>query len=436
LGDRTGLRPGTLRGRLAWAAVVTTAAWVVLLLVLFNLLLDQRSQADTDRLLRTRSEAAAATVRVGADGAVQVAEPPDDASLDSGIWIYQGTVALDRPQAGRRLQQAADRLASRGHGFTEIDGDRLRAQPVLDGNRLVATVVSAASLRPYRTIASTTLIGSAVLAVLLLAGVYAVSRSLIGRALRPVAQMSRQAADWSGHELHQRFGSGSRPAELRHLAASLDELLDRIALALRHERQLSAEISHEIRTPLARIVAETDWLRSQPGPYDAGQWAGLDAIAAAADQMTAICDTLLTEARTRETRLQGSCDLAAYARDLAERWPDVMVSIDPHLPPVGTDSAVLDRILTPLIDNARRYADEKITLSSTGPYRLAVEDDGPGIPEDLREAVFEPGTRLDPGDGHDGAGLGLPLARRLARAAEGELHLETGSRFVLALPPG
>jgi signal transduction histidine kinase len=71
--------------------------------------------------------------------------------------------------------------------------------------------------------------------------------------------------------------------------------------------------------------------------------------------------------------------------------------------------------------------------------RLRISDDGPGVPAGARGLVFEPGWRGDPVDGHDGAGLGLALARRLVAAAGGELGVEEtmgGAVFVLDLPPG
>src|SRR5437868_11169455 len=68
--------------------------------------------------------------------------------------------------------------------------------------------------------------------------------------------MTRQAADWSEHDLDHRFALGAPHDELTELAATLDGLLDRLAASLRHERRFSAELSHELRTPLARVLAE------------------------------------------------------------------------------------------------------------------------------------------------------------------------------------
>jgi signal transduction histidine kinase len=105
-------------------------------------------------------------------------------------------------------------------------------------------------------------------------------------------------------------------------------------------------------------------------------------------------------------------------------------------------AAVAERILTPLLDNARRYAKLTITVDCApvpGGVEVIVADDGPGVPGELGPAVFEPGRRADPADGHDGAGLGLALARRLARAAGGDIELaatRTGACFVVTLPAG
>ncbi|MEU5429632.1 HAMP domain-containing sensor histidine kinase [Streptomyces olivoreticuli] len=447
------VRPGTLRGRLALLALVTTAVWVVLLTCAFNVMLSGRLRAEADDLLRTRAEAAAATVHVGPDRSLTVREPADDRALDTGIWIYQGSRALERPSATERDRRRADGLAGRGRAFAETTGPaptRLYALPVLAEGRQVGTVVSAVGLDPYRHTARSALVGSIGLALLLLAGVYLMTRAVVGRALRPVAAMSRQAARWSGHDTDRRFGDTPRPAELGALAGNLDELLDRLAAVLRHERQLSAELSHELRTPLARITAETDWLLARPRD-PAQQEAGLEAIAAGADRMRTICETLLSDARARTSEAPGRCALGALALDLAARAahdlpaaPPVTVSLagEESALTAGVSPAVAERILAPLLDNARRYAVGHITLEcSARPegVRVVVADDGPGVPDGAHDAIFEPGHRAHPADGHDGAGLGLPLARRLTRAAGGELSLEPaarGARFVVTLPPG
>lgn len=109
----------------------------------------------------------------------------------------------------------------------------------------------------------------------------------------------------------------------------------------------------------------------------------------------------------------------------------------------GVASALLERIVSPLLANAVRYAGSTVTVSARqlpGGVRIDVTDDGPGVPEEFLDDLFQPGRRADSGDGHDGAGLGLPLARRLARAVGGEVSHDPGhtpgARFLVSLPAG
>ncbi len=236
---------------------------------------------------------------------------------------------------------------------------------------------------------------------------YLLTRAIVGRALRPVAEMSTRAARWSELGAAERFGTGHRPDELASLATNLDELLDRLAAVLRHEQLQTAELSHQLRTPLARIVAETDWLTARPRDA-AGQHASHQAIAAAAGTMRHICDTLLSEARARTGQPPGRCRLPAMADHLAEQY----ARQHPDAPPLsvrggaavtaGVSPALVERMLTPLLDNARRYAATAVTLTfaqTPAGVELTVADDGPGVPAETGPAVFEPGRRADPDDG-------------------------------------
>ncbi|RXS70272.1 HAMP domain-containing histidine kinase [Streptomyces sp. TM32] len=447
----------TLRGRLALMALITGAVWVAVLTAVFNLALDKRLHEQADDVLRTRAEAVATTVEARTDGRLVVHEPAQDQALDSGVWIYQGRRIKERPPgAPAALQRRADQLAGRHEVFTDVsvgaDGGpgatRLYALPVpaASGSGQAGTVVASVSLDPYRSTADTALAGSLTLAVLLLATVYLLTRLVVRRALRPVAEMSDQATRWSEAGAPERFGAAGRPAELAAFATSLDALLDRLAAVLRHEQHQAAALSHELRTPLARIIAETEWLARRPRTA-AEQDLSHGTIARSAATMRQICDVLLSEARTRGTLTPGSCRFPALAEELARRLaadhpgaPAVAVTGDPVT--VGVPAAVAEQILRPLLENARRYATHTVTLHCTADadrVTLYVGDDGPGVPEEFRGALFEPGRRADPGDGHDGAGLGLALARRLARAAGGDLMLAAagpGARFAVTLPAG
>jgi signal transduction histidine kinase len=257
--------------------------------------------------------------------------------------------------------------------------------------------------------------------------------------------MTRAAADWSAHDQQRRFGPGPRPDELGELASTFDELLDRLAASLRHEQRLSAELSHELRTPLARIAAQAELLshRAQ-SPEELEE--GLRAIGLNAEEMAAILDTLMKAARAELGLDRGRAELAAVLERLATRWQPALaahgIALEVECPSglhVGVDADVAERILTPLLQNAERHAVARVSLSaqrSGSAIVLHLGDDGPGIAEELRDAVFEPGRTATNGDG---AGLGLALARRLARATGGDVDVvggagETGVRLRVRFP--
>ncbi|MGW1159870.1 sensor histidine kinase [Streptomyces sp. NPDC002519] len=450
------LGPHTLRGRLSLVALTTAALIMVILTVVFNTVVRQHLQRQADDELRTRAAAVVTTIDTSGPH-VRVLEASDDAPLDANVWIYAGAHLLEQPPsptAHGPLTRVADTLAARGnpgcvtvedHGHGPV---RLCARPVpRRAGDSAATVVTALDLSPYRSSADTLLLGSFVLDAVMLACTYALTRLAVGRALRPVHTMTDQATQWGAVGSEERFGTIRRPTELALLGGSLDALLDRIRAVLRHERQLTAELSHELRTPLSRIVAELDWWQARPRT-DAETRATHTVIADAAQSMRAICDTLLDDARKGAPTAPGTARVLPALRHLAaglDRPAGVRAEVragDERLE-AGVQDALLERIVSPLLTNALRYARTHVTVEArhTGDgVRIDVTDDGPGVPESFAARLFQPGQRADPDDGHSGAGLGLPLARRLARSVGGEVHHDPGhgpgARFVVSLPAG
>lgn len=451
------LAPRTLRGRLSLVALTTAALLMTILTVVFNAVMDQHLQHQADDELRNRAAAVATTVDTTGPR-VRVLETVNDRLLDANVWIYAGTRLLERPPsatAGAPPAQAADRLAAQPgdacatvqtHGHRPV---RLCSQRV-PGLRASATVVTALDLTPYRSSAGTLLVGSLVLDAVMLGCTYVLTRLSVGRALRPMRTMTDQATQWSAVGSDERFGAEDHPVELARLGASLDALLDRIRTVLRHEQQLTGELSHELRTPLARIVMELDWWRARPRT-DSETRATQEVIVEAAQSMGVICDTLLNDARENALHpatVPGTTDVLTVLNRLLQRLDipeQVKTAVETQAPVLeaGVAPAPLERILSPLLTNAARYAHSRVTVSARripGAVRIDVVDDGPGVPEEFRDELFQPGRRADPGDGHDGAGLGLPLARRVARAVGGEVSYDPrhtpGARFTVSLPAG
>lgn len=451
------MAPRTLRGRLSLAALTATALLMTILTVVFNAVMDRHLQHQADDELRNRAAAVATTVDTNGPR-VRVLETVNDRLLDANVWIYAGPRLLEKPpsaRAGSPLTRGAHRLAERpGHACATVHTHghppiRLCSQP-LPGRHSRATVVTALDLAPYRGSADTLLLGSLILDAVMLGCTYVLTRLSVSRALRPVRTMTDQATQWSAIGSDERFGTADHPAELARLGASLDQLLDRTRTVLRHEQQLTGELSHELRTPLTRIIMELDWWRSRPRT-DAETRAAQEVISEAAQSMRTICDTLLNDARENALNpatTPGTTDVVPVLDRLLQHLdtPDrVKTAVEAEAPVLeaGVAPALLERILSPLLANAARYARSRVTVSAVrvpGVVRIDVADDGPGVPEAFVAELFQPGRRADSGDGHDGAGLGLPLARRLARAVGGEVSYAPGpapgARFTVSLPAG
>ncbi|WP_052865375.1 sensor histidine kinase [Streptomyces niger] len=444
------LVPRTLRGRLSLAALTVAALVMVFLTAAFNLMVRHHLQRQADDELYARAAAVAATVDTS--GAVpRVLEVPDDTLLDTNAWIYVRDRLIEQPPSTSTtspLTRAAGGLLRRGrHRCTTMSADgpvRLCARPV-PARKDTVTVVTALHLTPYQELADILLVGSLALDAVTLIGTYVMTQLVVGRALRPVRTMTDQATHRSAIASEERFGTLDRPAELARLGMSLDVLLDRTRAVLRHERQLTGELSHELRTPLSRIIAELDWWQARPRSATE-TLATHHAIADAARCMHTICDTLLRDAQDSATTVPGTADTVPSLHGLAETLPapaDTTIVITGPTEPVFAEvmPALLQRIVSPLLTNALRYARSTVTvLAHQGPgtVRIDVTDDGPGVPASFTDQLFQPGRRADPDDGHSGAGLGLPLARRLARSVGGDVTYEPGNapgaRFVVSLP--
>jgi signal transduction histidine kinase len=444
------LRPVSLRTRLMASAVLGAVVTLAILVATFNLLLDVRLRADGDNVLRERAVAVLRSLST-VDGRLSVTEAPDQGTIDSQTWIFAGERELERPASvDPRNRWAARSLGRTGGGFMTVNATdtRMAAVPVRQSTRRLGTVVVAASLTPYESTASSALLGSVALGLIVLPAVAGLTRWLIRRALRPVAVMTTQAADWGEHDLSRRFFAREPHDELSALASVFDRLLGRLAQSLRREQHLTAEISHELRTPLAKILAETELAagreRSSRQHGDA-----LKRVANYADQLQRVLDTLLASARAGITPNGGASD----ARDSAERAAHLLrerlaeqgksIEVLCRQPTtVALDAEVVERILSPLIENAARFAEHRIVVEiERGEEQVIFDvlDDGCGVDPSDRERIFEPGYRGGAAseEAPAGVGLGLPLSRRLARAAGGEveaLDSRDGARFTIRLP--
>jgi signal transduction histidine kinase len=439
-----------VRTRLLLVVLAAVSVALVVATVGFNLLLLHTGDLDADSLLRQRADSERSLIRVTGGKLTQV-EASSDPVGDSRVWIFANGRTIEAPRARAKTAAAARSLVGGPRRFMTVESteERLYAVPIDAGGRRVGTIVTGISLAPYEQTRRSALIASLLFAATLLLIAGGAAAWLLRSALRPVQLMTEQAEAWSEHDLDRRFGLGEPHDELTRLASTLDRLLDRIAASLRHERRFSAELSHELRTPLAKVTAEAELALRRPRELEEYRWA-LEEILGNARQIARIVDALLAAAQ-QDASPRGVSDgvevahaAADACRPIAEqRGIELTVDNGRLRYPIGVDADLAERILHPVVDNACRYGRHAVSLSlarADGAVLFTVADDGPGVAADEAETIFEPAVRGHAGlEAAPSAGLGLALARRLARSVSGDVHADataTGGRFEIRLPAG
>ncbi|HZT53530.1 MAG TPA: ATP-binding protein, partial [Gaiellaceae bacterium] len=215
-------------------------------------------------------------------------------------------------------------------------------------------------------------------------------------------------------------------------------------------------VSHELRSPMAAVIGAARTLQDRWRVLTASQRDSFlaligDETARLAALVADVLDTSRIEAGTFSYRfedvdLQRLVEDAVEAAALAQHEVHVVASVHGPLPRIRGDRARLRQVLANLIDNAVKYSPEggevRVSASaSNGTVRIAVQDEGPGIPPSQQERIFEKFGRAEvPGGSKPGTGLGLFIARSIAEAHGGSLEVssgpEPGSTFTLTLPAG
>ncbi len=286
--------------------------------------------------------------------------------------------------------------------------------------------------------------------------------------LVPIALWSR--SHWQGLQHLSRvaddFGAGQltaravmpRSASIYPLAERMNAMAARIGQLLEAQRNLLHSVSHEIRTPIARLEFGLELLRSAAGvddDPDAGRGNGsaaalgkrIDAMENDLYELNALVSELLGM-----TRLDSGQPLQRQPFDLAHALRDCIAGLPPGAPveahigdDVGTldgDARLLMRAVGNLAGNACKYAARRVVVAAVRRHdgvEITVDDDGPGIPSDERERVFEPFYRLDRSRDRStgGFGLGLSIAHKAIALHGGTVCIEDsalgGARFVVRL---
>jgi two-component system, OmpR family, sensor kinase len=379
-----------------------------------------------ERALRKLTASAARSVR----GRVIVLDARGQLLADSAHGQL-GTSYANRPEV---------RVALAGRSFQSQRGSQTLGQnilataaPVLSGThgRVVGAVritqsVSAVRRAVRRSTAGLLLVGVIVLALGLLAG-----GAIAGQVVRPIRHMRAAAARVAAGDLDTRVAlEGS--TEERSLARSFNDMTDRIRDMLGRQQAFVADASHQLRTPLAGLRLRLE--EAEAAGVTPAAARELAAGEREVDRIAQLVDELLVLSSAGEPDASAEpIDLAAAAAATARRWEPLareqgrtVVVAPPHEPAlVLAARADLERVLDALVENALRYAPEGSTveLRAAG-ETIEVLDEGPGVAADETEAVFArfhrgAAGRRTPG----GSGLGLTIARTLARRWAGEVTI-------------
>jgi signal transduction histidine kinase len=438
----------TLLATALFSAAVITGA--VLLLVVqrsaLTRVLDQsanKTASDIAKLFRSGKQPTTLPPTSGGITAVQVVDAKDAVvAATPGVDRQVSIVTLDQLDSIRRGERPTV-TSPTSNAQLRVVGHRLGTRTVL-----VFTDVSRVD-DSVRILTRAALIGSPVAVLLMALATYGV----VALTLRPVAALRHGAADITAAGLaRQRLPVPGAQDEIHRLAVTLNAMLDRIDSATSRQRTFVGDAAHELRSPLASLRVQLE-VGQRLGP--SADWAGLiDDVLVDVDRLDKLVEDLLTLARldeSAELTHREPVALDQLAEEVVRGYAHARVPVTASTRPATThgDPEALRRVAINLIDNAVRYATSEVrvtvlpgTRGDRAVSRLTVVDDGPGIPEEERQRVFDRFYRVQESRSRQtgGTGLGLPIVRDIVRNHGGRVRLTArddglpGLRAVVVLP--
>ena len=273
----------------------------------------------------------------------------------------------------------------------------------------------------------------------------------IYRGLAPVRRLREEIAARDPSDLRPLNVDGA-PAEIEPLLKSVNVQMERVRANLESQRHFVADAAHQLRTPLAALKTQSQLVRGAQTPEEAS--ARLDRIGESVDHVSHLASQLLSLARADDSKLGGErtvnlevkMRLACHHRSDAAIAKSIHLAFEAPAEPatvVGDPDLVYEMFLN-LVDNAVRYTPEGGEVTARvlgGPVPSAeVEDNGPGVPEDDREMIFERFHRVL-GSSAPGSGLGLSIVRSIAVRYGATVTFSPGrdgrgALFRVSFPPG
>ncbi|ONI74545.1 histidine kinase [Kribbella sp. ALI-6-A] len=272
--------------------------------------------------------------------------------------------------------------------------------------------------------------------------------TVLGRTLAPVERIRREADAITAQHLDRRVFEPEQHDELGRLARTVNAMLSRLQDSAVRQRRFVADTAHELRSPIASLRTQLETARDSTRPV---HWDQVSAdLLDETVRMQVLAEQLLLLARADAGTL-GRTKVAVDLDDVVDLVSARLV-VDPAVRldtrgvepvQVSGDPILLEQAVRNVVGNAVAHADRQVRIGLTvtdSEAVLTVDDDGPGIPRERRQEIFERFTRLDAARDrdHGGAGLGLAIVADITRAHDGRVEVcESplgGARFRLRLP--
>ncbi|MEZ4332242.1 MAG: ATP-binding protein [Myxococcota bacterium] len=464
---RSGLRRVDVRAALHLALIFAPLVSLLLFaLYLFAAgeLLELANYALDDRL--TQLEQAWQSPDPDRQG-VELAELARELALETGGFVVADAKGAVLAAGGERVASPLDGGRGSGvFGAIRIGGDdRLVAtRELASGVRLALFVSSADFVRERDEVLQG--FWWTLVAGVGLVGLLAIPASWLS--LAPLRRATRVAESLDARALSTRIPTRETDDDVDRHIRVVNGLLDQIERGFARLEAFSQDVAHELRTPVHRILNASELLLLDAA-VDGRAGSEARTIARAAEQMARLIDGLLILARSEQDALalrREPVDVARLCRTLAEMYEPaceragVRLEVECEPAQVALDPSLFLRALGNLLDNALAHTPAGGAIRLRGAVergdrdrvRLEVEDEGPGVPDAMRERLFERFARAPRAAPGSGVGLGLPIARTIARAHGGDLELAPvarsgperagtraarafrGARFVLWLP--
>ncbi|MBI5340919.1 MAG: HAMP domain-containing protein [Mycolicibacterium rufum] len=294
------------------------------------------------------------------------------------------------------------------------------------------TVLVGGNREPVESIVATVALLLAVSGPLVVALVAWATYLLVGRALDPVERIRARVDAISTAQLDDRIPVPPTGDEIAHLAQTMNRMLGRLQAGHAAQRQFISDVSHELRSPLAAISTALELAHNRPDMLDTELLE--ESLIPEAARMRVLVDDLLLLARADEHQLQAGTenvdldDILAAETARLHGNPRLSVITRITAARVTGDRGQIARMVRNLVDNAARHAHNIVELACErvdGNAVIHIGDDGPGIPANQRERVFERFVRLDAARTRDagGSGLGLAIVAEIVAAHHGAISI-------------